>query len=44
MTSAPQLSLSAVVLGSGDPDALATFYERLLGYERTTDEPEWVML
>jgi catechol 2,3-dioxygenase-like lactoylglutathione lyase family enzyme len=44
MTSAPQLSLSAVVLGSDDPDALATFYQRLLGYERATDEPEWVML
>ena len=44
MTSAPQLSLSAVVLGSDDPDALATFYQRLLGYERATDEPELVML
>jgi catechol 2,3-dioxygenase-like lactoylglutathione lyase family enzyme len=44
MPSAPQLSLSAVVLGSDDPRALATFYERLLGFERTTDEPEWVML
>jgi catechol 2,3-dioxygenase-like lactoylglutathione lyase family enzyme len=44
MPSAPQLSLSAVVLGSDDPRALATFYERLLGFERTTDEPEWLML
>ena len=44
MTSAPRLSLSGVVLGSTDPGGLAAFYERLLGYERTTDEPEWVML
>ena len=44
MASAPQLSLSAVVLGSNDPSGLATFYERLLGFERTTDEPDWVML
>ena len=44
MPSAPRLSLSAVVLASDDPRALATFYERLLGFERTTDEPDWVML
>jgi hypothetical protein len=44
MTSAPRLSLSGVVLGSADPGGLAAFYERLLGYQRTTDEPGWVML
>jgi hypothetical protein len=40
MPPAPKLSLSAVVLASDDPRALATFYERLLGFERTTDEPD----
>lgn len=44
MPTAPKMSLSGVVLGSQDPSGLACFYERLLGYERTTDEPEWVML
>ena len=44
VTTAPNLSLTGVVLGSKDPSGLAAFYERLLGYERTTDEPDWVML
>lgn len=36
--------LSGVVLGAPDPGALAGFYERLLGWPRTTDEPDWVVL
>ena len=42
MTS-PHLSLSGIVLGAPDPQALATFYEALLGYERVEDSPEWVV-
>ncbi len=38
------LTLSGVVLGARDPQALASFYETLLGYERTQDEPGWVTL
>jgi catechol 2,3-dioxygenase-like lactoylglutathione lyase family enzyme len=40
---APHPSLSGIVLGATDPQALATFYERLLGYERVHDSPEWVV-
>jgi catechol 2,3-dioxygenase-like lactoylglutathione lyase family enzyme len=45
--------VSAAVLGSPNPRALATFYERLLGWTRVADEPArpgsppedgWVML
>jgi catechol 2,3-dioxygenase-like lactoylglutathione lyase family enzyme len=38
------LTLSGVVLGSPDPRALASFYERLLGLDRNTDEDEWVTI
>jgi catechol 2,3-dioxygenase-like lactoylglutathione lyase family enzyme len=41
---APKTTLSGVVLGSPDPQALATFYQRLLGWERTQDEPLWVTI
>jgi catechol 2,3-dioxygenase-like lactoylglutathione lyase family enzyme len=40
----PRLRVSATVLGAPDPRALAGFYERLLGWTRVADEPEWVML
>ena len=36
--------VSGVVLGAPDPDALARFYECLLGWRRKWDEPGWVML
>jgi catechol 2,3-dioxygenase-like lactoylglutathione lyase family enzyme len=39
----PALTLTGIVLGAPDPQALASFYERLLGYRRTTDSPEWVV-
>jgi catechol 2,3-dioxygenase-like lactoylglutathione lyase family enzyme len=44
MTERPRMELSGVVLGSPDPQALATFYERLLGWPRIQDEPDWVKL
>ncbi len=37
------LTLTGIVLGTPDPQALASFYESLLGYERKTDSPEWVV-
>jgi catechol 2,3-dioxygenase-like lactoylglutathione lyase family enzyme len=40
----PPLRVSATVLGAPDARALAAFYERLLGWSRVADEPEWVML
>jgi catechol 2,3-dioxygenase-like lactoylglutathione lyase family enzyme len=36
--------LSSVVLGAPDASELASFYERLLGWKRSWDEPGWVML
>lgn len=43
-STAPTFQLSGIVLGAPDPRALASFYERLLGWSRTQDEPEWVKL
>src|SRR4051794_4473702 len=40
----PELDLSGVVLGAPDPQALASFYEDLLGWTRVQDEPDWVKL
>lgn len=40
----PQMRLSATVLGAPDPRLLGAFYARLLGWETTTNDPEWVML
>lgn len=42
--SRPRMSLSGVVLDSPDPQALAGFYEDLLGWKRIQDEPGWVKL
>lgn len=36
--------MSNVVLGASDARALADFYQRLLGWNRTSDEPHWVTL
>lgn len=41
---APRIRFWNVVLGAPDPSALASFYERLLGWRRTVDEPDWVKL
>lgn len=40
----PRMALSATVLGAPDARALAAFYQRLLGWTVTHDEPDWVML
>ena len=44
MTGAPQFSLATVVLDCPDAHALANFYSRLLGWEATSSEPDWVLL
>lgn len=44
MSDLPSMRLRAVVLGSTDPQELASFYQRLLGWDREQDEPEWVRL
>ena len=44
MTGPNGLTLTATVLNSPDPRALARFYQRLLGWELTTDEPDWAKL
>jgi catechol 2,3-dioxygenase-like lactoylglutathione lyase family enzyme len=40
----PRTRVSATVLGSPDPRALAAFYARLLGWKIVHEEPVWVML
>ncbi|MEU6202747.1 VOC family protein [Micromonospora musae] len=44
MTKRPRLVLSSTVLDSPDAQELAAFYERLLGWPRDEDEPDWVTL
>ena len=45
MTSSPHgIRLTGVNLNSPDPSALARFYERLLGWPITVDEPGWVII
>ncbi|MGN9906954.1 VOC family protein [Phytohabitans sp. LJ34] len=39
-----RFSLTAAVLGAPDAQELAAFYERLLGWHREQDEPDWVKL
>lgn len=36
--------LHGVVIDCPDPDALATFYQRLLGMIRVNDESDWVVI
>jgi catechol 2,3-dioxygenase-like lactoylglutathione lyase family enzyme len=38
------MSLGATVLGARDARALAVFYQDLLGWEITDDEPDWIEL
>ena len=40
----PSFSLTAPVLGTPDPQGLARFYQRLLGWPIRDDEPEWATL
>ena len=44
MTTRPAAQLAATVLDGPDPRSLADFYQRLLGWERREDEPEWVRI
>ena len=37
-------TLRSIVLGAPDPRRLAAFYEALLGWTRSSDEPDWVRL
>jgi catechol 2,3-dioxygenase-like lactoylglutathione lyase family enzyme len=38
------MTLSATVLDAAEPRALARFYEQLLGWPVTSDDPAWVTL
>jgi catechol 2,3-dioxygenase-like lactoylglutathione lyase family enzyme len=40
----PRMRISATVLGAPEPQALADFYQRLLGWNRLDDHPAWVRL
>jgi catechol 2,3-dioxygenase-like lactoylglutathione lyase family enzyme len=40
----PRMRFSATVLDAPDAPALAAFYERLLGWQRTMDDANWVTL
>jgi catechol 2,3-dioxygenase-like lactoylglutathione lyase family enzyme len=38
----PQTRFVSTVLGASDPQALAEFYSRLMGWPIVTNEPDWV--
>ncbi len=40
----PRTRISATVIETPQPQGLATFYERLLGWERVEDHPMWVRI
>lgn len=40
----PRFSLATVVLDCADAHELATFYSKLLGWEITLSEPDWVLM
>jgi catechol 2,3-dioxygenase-like lactoylglutathione lyase family enzyme len=42
MSERPRMRLTAAVLGTPDPQGLALFYQRLLGWPLGSDEPDWV--
>ncbi|WUI00060.1 VOC family protein [Spirillospora sp. NBC_00431] len=44
MSQPPRMALSAPVLDAPDPQALAGFYRRLLGWTVVQEEPDWVKL
>lgn len=43
-TRAPRLSFTGTVLDAPDVRVLADFYRRLLGWQVTADEPDWIKL
>ncbi len=38
------MRISATVLNATNPQALAAFYQKLLGWTRVADEPDWVKI
>jgi catechol 2,3-dioxygenase-like lactoylglutathione lyase family enzyme len=40
----PKMKLTSIVLGAPDARVLAEFYQRLLGWPKGADEPDWVTL
>ena len=44
MTTQPELTLTTVNIGAADPGELARFYERLLGWDITAEESDWVIV
>ena len=40
----PDVRLTAAVLGTPDPQGLARFYQRLLGWPLRDDDPDWATL
>ena len=42
--SRPRFRIAGTVLSTRDPDRLASFYERLLGWPRLMDDDGWVAL
>ncbi|WP_433315347.1 VOC family protein [Micromonospora chersina] len=44
MDERPRMTLTTTVLDAPDARELAGFYERLLGWSRDEDEPDWVVL
>ena len=44
MSDSPTFSLATVVLDCQDAHTLAEFYSRLLGWEITLSEPDWVLM
>ena len=44
MDGRPHMTLSGIVLDSPDARGLASFYQRLLGWSVTQDEPDWIKL
>lgn len=40
----PRMRISAAVLGASDPQALAAFYARLLGWTVVDNQPFWAMV
>ena len=44
MTDSPRITFRAAVLNSPDPQALARFYARLLGWTIADDQPDWARL
>ena len=44
MTETPSLSITTVNISAPNPNALARFYVKLLGWPIRTEEPGWVVL